>query len=140
MATAPGTAPLKQLVRAHLMADSAVAALVGARVYGVHLEDADAQTVLQSGPLVVYELLSGNLRWHGAVAIQTLEIYGYSKRSADEASVVYDAVTDSLQHECLSIPGITVTAIPREAQRPLDGYNTVLRAWFVRGRWTLEVV
>jgi hypothetical protein len=140
MATAPGTAPLKQLMRAHLLADSAVSALVGPRVYGVHLEDADAETVLQDGPLVVYELLSGSLRWHGAVAVQTLEVYGYSKRSADEASQVYDAVTDALQHECLNVPGIGVTAIPRETQRPLDGFNTVLRGWFVRGRWTLEVV
>ena len=140
MATSPPTRALKQLIRAHLMADPGVKALVDARVYGVHLEDADAGTVLQSGPLVVYELLSGNLRWHGAVAIQTVEVYGYSKRTADEASAVYDSVADSLQSECLKIPGISVTAVAREVQRPVDGYNSQLRAWFARGRWLLEVV
>lgn len=130
---------LKQLLRAYLQADAAVAALVGEHVYGVHLEDADAQTVLQSKPLVVYELLSGVMRWHKGVSIQTMDVYGYSKRSGDEASQVYDAVAEALQHQRVQVAGIDPVALPRETQRPLDGYNPVLDAWYVRARWTVEV-
>jgi hypothetical protein len=139
VATSVKTAEVKQLLRAHLLADSALAALVGGRVYGVHLEDADAQTVLQNGPMVVFEMLAGSLRWHGAVAIPTVEVYGYSKRSSDEASQVYDAVVDALQHERLTIGSLDVRGLARETQRPLDGYNTQIRAWFNRGRWAIEV-
>lgn len=140
MASTPGTAALKQLIREHLLANAAVVALVGTNVFGVHMEDADAGTVLKGSPMVVFEGLSGNLRWHGALATQTLEIYGYSKRNSIEASKVYDAVADAMQHECMKITGIPVTAVARETQRPLDGYNNNLNAWFVRGRWTLEVI
>jgi hypothetical protein len=137
---ASSTADLKQLIRTHLIADADVAALVGDRVYSAHLSDADAPTVLQDGPLVVFEMLSGVLRWHGAVAIQTFDIYGYSKRNNAEASRVYDAVTATLQHECVRVTGIDLAIVTRETQRPLDGYNQVLDAWFVRGRWTVEAV
>ena len=51
------TVQLKALLRRYLLADAAVSALVGERVYGAHLEDADAGTVLQAGPLLVYEFV-----------------------------------------------------------------------------------
>ena len=80
------------------------------------------------------------MRWHGGLATQTLEVYGYSKRNSIEASKVYDAVADAMQHECIKVTGLTTTAVARETQRPLDGWNSQLRAWFVRGRWTFEVI
>lgn len=135
---ASSTSELKQLLRNSLLGNTGVTDLVGTNVYGVHLEDADAQTVLTASPMVVFEMLSGSLRWHRAVATQTMEIYGYSKRSNSQASRVYDAVVEYLQHERLQITGIDVTALARESQRPVDGYNGVLDAWFVRGRWVFE--
>jgi len=137
---ASSIAELKQLIREHLIGVTAVEALVSDRVYGTHLEDADAQTVLTDGPLIVFELISGNLRWHGGVGAQAFELYAYSKRNNAEASIVYDAAVVAMQHECLQITGIDVSAVTRETQRPLDGFNGVLDAWFVRGRWVALTV
>ena len=137
--SASSTVQLKALLRRYLLADTAVAALAGERVYGAHLEDDDAGTVLQAGPLVVYEFVSGVLRWHAAVSLQTVEVYAYSKRSGDEAAQLYDACANALQHSRVIVDGVDPVALPRETQRPLDGYNARLDAWFVRGRWTVEV-
>jgi len=136
---ASSTNELKHLLRDHLLRDANVSALVGLNVFGAHLEDADAGSVLTSSPLVVFEMMSGHLRWHGAVATQVMDIYGYSKVSGDLAGRVYDAITLSLHHSCIRKTGIDVTALCRETQRPIDGYNPVVDAWFVRGRWTMEV-
>lgn len=136
---ASSTTELRALIRRYLLADASVAALAGERVYGAHLEDSDAGTVLTDGPLVVYEFLSGVLRWHAAVSIQTVEVYAYSKRSGDEAAQLYDACTDAMQHSRLAVNGVDPVALCRETQRPLDGYNGRLDAWYVRGRWTVEV-
>lgn len=137
--SASSTTELKQLIRRFLMADPTVSSLVGERVYGSHMEDTDAGTVLQSGPLVVFEFTSGSLRWHSAVSLQTVELYAYSKRSGDEAAQLYDAVTTACQHVRMTVPGVDPVALPREDQRPLDGYNPTLDAWYVRGRWVMEV-
>jgi len=136
---ASSTNELKQLVRRHLLADTTIKGFVGLNVFGAHLEDSDAGSVLQEKPIIVFEMLAGHMRWHGAVVIQTMDIYGYSKRSADEAGQVYDALTAAMHHECIRIDGIDITALCRESQRPLDGYNAFVEAWFVRGRWTMEV-
>jgi hypothetical protein len=130
---------LKHLLRAYLTAQADVKALVGDNVFGAHLEDADAQTVLEASPLAVYEFLSGVMRWHKGVALQTMDLYAYSKQSGDAASQLYDALTEALQHQRVIVAGIDPVALPRETQRPLDGYNAALDAWYVRGRWTLEV-
>jgi hypothetical protein len=137
--SASSTVQLKALLRRYLIADPGVAALAGERVYGAHLEDDDAGTTLQAGPLLVYEFLSGVLRWHAAVSLQTVELYAYSKNSGDEAAQLYDAAADALQHTRVAVNGVDPVALPRETQRPLDGYNPRLDAWFVRGRWTVEV-
>lgn len=130
---------LKQLIRRYLLQDPGVSALVSEKVYGVHLEDTEAGTVLQSGPIVVYEFISGQLRWHAGVSIQAVDLYAYSKRSLDEAGQVYDAVVEAMQHQRMQISGIDPVVLARETQRPIDGYNTQLDAWWLRGRFTLEV-
>lgn len=129
------TRHLRQLVRGTLMADPVMADLVAGRVYGAALEDSAAETTLASGPIAVFELLSGAARWHGHVATQSLELYGYSRESLDQAAEVYDAAFDALQHERLEIDGIPMCGLIREVQRPLDGFNDKIRAWYVRGRW-----
>jgi hypothetical protein len=131
---------LKQLIREFALNKSEITDVVGQSVFGVHLQDADAATVLQAGPIIVFEMIGGDLRWTGAVAVTTVEIYGYSKRSLAEATRAYDVWCEIMQHERLAIDGIDSTAVSREVQRPLDGYNQVLEAWYVRGRWAFEVV
>ena len=127
------TREAKKLIRAFLLTRPEIVALVDDRVFGAHVMDSDAETT--TFPLVVFEFLSGRASWDTAVQAQTLEIYGYSKRSADEASEIYDAVFDAIQHERLDVDGITVRALTREVQRPVDGWNQNVRAWFCRGRW-----
>lgn len=133
-------ATLKQILRGTLLADPTVSGLVSSRVYGVHLQSADAATVLTDGPLVVFEMLAGFAAWHGSVMRQTVEIYAYSKRSSDEATQVYDAAFNAIQHSRVSVDGVVMRALSREVQRPLDGWNNDLRAWFVRGRWSMSAV
>lgn len=118
------------------MADADIAAVVSGRVYGSHLSDSDVQSV--KFPLIVFEFLSGFARWHRGVQSQSFELYGYSKASMDEAAKVYDAAFDSLQHCRVRIDLIPdVGGIARETQRPVDGWNDKVGAWFVRGRWVV---
>jgi hypothetical protein len=132
------TRDLRQLIRLHLTTDATVKALVDARVFGRSLQDAEAGTVLAEGPLVIFEFLSGDALSSGQVAHQTLEVYGYSKRSLDEAAKVYDAVFESLQMSRLANTSIDMCGLAREVQRPVDGFNQDLTAWFVKGRWNVS--
>jgi hypothetical protein len=127
------TRDAKRLIRTFLLGKPEIVALVDDRIYGSHLQDSDVETV--EFPIVVFEFLSGRASWDTAVQAQTMEIYAYSKRSGDEASKIYDAVFDAIQHERLAVDGITVKALTREVQRPVDGWNQNVRAWFSRARW-----
>lgn len=127
------TREAKKLIRAFLLSKSEIVALVDDRVFGGHVMDSDVPTA--QFPLAVFDFLSGRASWDTAVQAQTMEIYGYSKRSADEASQIYDAIFDAIQHERLAVSGISVRALTREVQRPVDGWNQNVRAWFCRGRW-----
>jgi len=125
------------VIRGYLLADPAIATLVSDRVFTSHLEDADeANDILGDGPIIVFEFLSGSQRAHGSLQGQTFELYGYSKASSDEASRAYDLANDRLHEECCKITGIPMAGVTREIQRPVAQYNRVLRAWFMRGRWT----
>jgi len=130
----------KHLLREFLLRQSSITDLVGQSVYTSHLSDSDAGTVLQVNPIIILDFLSGNLRWHGAVEVQSAEFYAYSKKSAIDASRVYDALATILQHERLIVNGIDLSAVTREAERPIDGYSKHLDAWWLRGRWLIEGV
>lgn len=127
---------LKQLIRGFLIADSSVSGLVADRVFGSHLSDSDLQTLIY--PMIVFDFLSGSAAWTGAVQAQTLELYGYSKESGDEAGEVYDAVFDIMHHERIALSNVTTRALIFEIQRPIDGFNEATKAWFVRGRWQVS--
>lgn len=130
----------KQLVRAYLLEDAALRARVDGKVLSAHVESAEAQTMLQAKPLIVVELLSGFSRYFAALQDVTMEVYAYSKASQDEANDVYDAVYTRLQHECLMVANIDMQGVAREIERPLEGWNDDIRAWYARGRWTLKAV
>ena len=128
---------LRQVLRAHLIADTDVKALADTRIFGSHLSDADVQTVLY--PLVVIQFLSGFARWHRGVQSQSFELYAYSKADQDEASELYDTVFNSYQQSRVELAGIpNVCGICRETQRPVDGWNDKIGAWFARGRWVVN--
>lgn len=124
---------LQQVLRTGLLASAVLRTLVDDRVYGGHLEDAEAGTVVM--PLVIVELLSGFAMYNRSVSRTGFDLWAYSKRSADEAHEVYDASFRAVQAECLGVVGVGTHALARETERPVDGWNELLRAWFVRGRW-----
>jgi hypothetical protein len=130
----------KHLLREFLLRDSSITDLVGQAVYTAHLSDADAGTVLKLNPIIIIDFMSGNLRWYGAVEVQSAEFYAYSKKSSIDASKVYDAMANLLQHERLIVAGIDLAACTREVERPIDGYAKHLDAWWIRGRWLIEGV
>ena len=137
---AVSTVKTRQVIREFLLRNSEIEAMVGQGVFGAHMNSVDAGTVLQSSPMVIVEFDGGDLRWHGAIEIQFVEIYAYSKNSMIEAAKLYDLVCSAMQHERIAIDGIDISCIARENERPSDGYNKHVEAWFVRGRWLIEGV
>lgn len=131
---------LRQMVRTVLLADDELQNLLGGTgaVYSAHIQDADAGTVPM--PSVIFEFISGSSRWHGYVQSQVAEIYAYSKVGPDECTVIYDRLYDVLQHERLVQGGTgdPSTCVIFEVQRPVEGYNKTIRAWFIRGRWQIN--
>lgn len=127
---------LKQVVRGFLLLDSGIVAKVDDRIFGAHIMDSDAQTVAH--PMIVFDFLSGNARWHTGSQTQTIEMYTYSKVSGDEADEIYDLVFNLIQHECMTITGVTTRVLSQEIQRPVGGWNAATRSWFTRGRWQLS--
>lgn len=130
----------RHVLREFILRSPEMSALVGERVFSSHLSDADGGTLLKSGPLVIFNFDGGDLRWHGAVQIQFMHVYAYSKNSLIEAARVYDALCELIQHERIAVEGIDATLVTRENERPIDGYNKHVEGWFVRGRWIIEGV
>jgi len=132
---------LKQLLRHFLIDDPGIAALVSGRVFDGHLADTDAASALEAGDVLIFNFQSGQQRWHGAVQIQIFELWAYSPRGADQAAKLYGVANDVLQHARVFktgieiTPGTLLTGITQEVQRPVEGKNDVLSAWFARGRW-----
>lgn len=132
---------VKHLVRRVLMDDAGVEALVADRVYTSHRRDADVGDAVY--PMVVFEQLTGSGNISSAVQGMTLEVYAWSRVSAEEAAQVYDAVYAALQNAHLKIEGtdgggsplVSARGYARETERPLDGWAENQGAWFLRGQW-----
>jgi hypothetical protein len=127
---------LVALLRHHLLADSAVAAIVGGRVHGAHLQDADARTVAY--PLTVLELEGGFTRTASAYQNVTAYLYAYHRDSQGEALRLYDAMHAALQHQLLRRDGVPVAGYCMETARPDYGWNERCRAWYARGLWAVR--
>ena len=129
------TRTVRLLIRKTLLGSDEIQTLVGGRVFGSRLEDAKAIEQLGEGPILVFEFLSGNARSGGYVAGQTFELYGYSKRSLDQAAEIYDTAFEVLHESRLAVAGGAMCGVSREIQRPVEGHVDNLDAWFMRGRW-----
>jgi hypothetical protein len=133
-------AETKQLIRAWILADASLNAAVAGNVYGAHLASPDAGTVLDGAPLIVFEFVAGSGRYFREFETPGLELYVYSKGSADEAARIYDLLYVRLAAERIQVSGIGPCGTARESERPTDGFNEQLGAWFVRARWLLAIV
>jgi len=132
------SADMKQLIMETLLASAEVQAVVGDNVRGTHVDDADKATLLQDSAAIVFETLSGGSHYNRQITSSTIEVYGWSKKSQDEATRAYDAAFDALQAQRLALAGLTITALAREVQRPVEGHHAPDRSWFARGRWVIN--
>ena len=130
-------ADAKFLVRDVLLADATVASIVGARVYGAHLQDPDARSV--EYPLVVLDLRAGTAST-SSVSRATLDVWAYSRDSAGDALVLYDACQRALQQELVRRDGVGVAGYIVEQTRPNEGWNDNVRAYFAQGDFVLRTV
>lgn len=128
----------RQLIRDFLMRDPAMQALVQDRIHGRHLKDADIQNA--KFPACIFEFLSGSSHTNRLMDQPTFELYGWSKKSGDEASLVYDAAYNRLQSERVFVDGIDLCGWAVEVQRPVDIQLEAIGAWAVRGRWIITTV
>lgn len=128
---------LKLLVRTLLLEDSGVAAVVGGRVYGAHLQDPDARTV--EYPMVILDFRSGVARTSSYQSV-SMDLWAYHRASSGEALRLYDLCQKVLQQELLRRDGISVAGYAMELNRPAEGWNPSTRAYYSQGEFTLRAV
>lgn len=130
----------KHLIRTWLLADAALEAEVAGNIVGAHVKATDALTLLRDKPMVVFDTASGAQIYTAELESLSIEVYTYSKASADEAMRVYDLVAARLQGQRIKVDGIGPSGSAREVDRPVNGHNDVVDAWFLRGRWLFMVI
>lgn len=133
------TTVTKQLIRSVLLADATLRSRVAGVVAG-HLRSTEAATLLQAKPLIILEATGGFVRYWSALQDVTIELYAYSKASSDEALDVYDQAFAILQEACCHAANVPMRGITRELERPSDGWNDQVGAWYARGRWTIKAI
>jgi len=125
---------IKQLIRYRLLSQSAVTDLVSGRIYGAHFQDPDAQT--PTYPLIIIEWVgAGELQYSRAFQKMRMDIWCYDKTSSAAALNLYGQVQDALQQQRLAVTGITQKGVIRESQRPTEGFNNAVRAYYARGEF-----
>ena len=130
------TEQLKLLVRNTLLSDSTIAAIVGGRVHGGHIQTPDVGTA--DMPLVVIDFSAGFVDQPGAYQLVTMDVWCYTKSSSGDALALYDACFDALHMQTLRQDGIKAAGYARESIRPREGWNEVLRAYYSQGEFSLR--
>lgn len=130
---------VKHLIRRALLDDATVIGLVDDRVRSSHMINPDVEI---SYPILIIEFLSGFGRYQGTLQTISIDLYAYSEGGLTEAHQVYDAAYNALQAARLynGTEGngsriISAAGSMREIERPDEGYNDRLGAWWVRGKW-----
>lgn len=126
------------LVRAYLLGDTAIVALVGGRIVGGYAESPDMGTLAR--PCIAIRSLGAPRSFQGVIGELTIEIVAISAISASEARTLYDLVFARLQSEGLSVPGHDHRGLIRETEGGREGYWEKGRSYLVRGGWRLSVV
>lgn len=126
------------LLRLALLENAGVSALVGPNVRTSHVVAPDATLTY---PLVVVSELDGFGGYEGGLQSILVEVYAYSDESEAAARSLYDAVYSALHATRLYDPSATIAArgSARETGRPSPGWNEEVRAWYLRGVWTVVV-
>jgi hypothetical protein len=127
---------LKFLVRSTLMADASVSAIVADRVHGAHIQTPDTGTA--EFPLVVVEFLGGSVVSASGYQQVNADVWTYTRTSAGSALELYDAVHAALHQQLLRRDGVTVAGYSMEINRPDEGFNETVRAYYARGTYALR--
>jgi hypothetical protein len=128
----------QQIVRAALLGNAPVVALVGDRVRGSHAVDADATDPTYPGLVFAYS--GGDTIRSGVYADLTYGLTCYSRVSASEALAVYGAAANVLHSERLVLDGVAARVVAHETARPRIGWDEAHRAHYAVGRWRIQVL
>jgi hypothetical protein len=120
-------------LRALLLADATVTGLVRNRIRTAHVADGEALPI--DYPFVILAPIGGAGRYNGQVMNTAVEVLVYSKVSVSECLDVYQAVYAVLQAGRLYRDGITTRGVIRESDRPREGFNDGLVAWYTRSTY-----
>lgn len=128
----------QQVVRAALVGNAALAAVVSDRVRGSHAVDPDATD--PDYPLVVLAYSGGETIQSGVYADLTYGLTAYSRISAAEALATYGLAVNVLHSERLTLSGIAANLIVRETGRPVVRWDEAHRAHFAVGRLRVQIL
>jgi hypothetical protein len=127
-----------QVVRAALVADASVAAIVGDRVRGSHAVDPDATD--PTYPILVFAYSGGRSNRGGNYVDTTYALTAYSRVSADEALALCSKAANALHAQRLTLDGVSVNVIVHETARPTaPRWDEAHRAHFAVGRFRVQV-
>ena len=128
---------LKWLIVDVLISDAGITGMVADRVATEHEVPGENDLKTSEMPKIVIESISGNTRMHGAVQDVILHFYAYSRTSLNDAGDLYDKI-HTLMHQTrlAELTGVVkVRGVIRETERPDEGYNSDMNAYFYRGIW-----
>ena len=140
MGISVSTRQLRAVLRHNIVEDPAVYAICEGRVLSSH--GVDSENVTREHPAVILDLRGGSDFAQAPVGRREVHVYAYSNRNGDEALDLYEAVKEVLQRSGLTgrldengDPCEDVCAYGYEEEGPLESYNQLVHAWFVRGTW-----
>lgn len=136
MSTANDAYGVLQVVRAALVGNAAVAALVGDRVVVVYAQGADSEQ--PTYPLVV--LLpagGGKLSWGGHQQDLSVEVRVYAATAPGEALEIYNTLVVVAHGErlTLTVEGTERSCIVQEVARPSLAFDNAVRRHVAIARW-----
>ncbi len=143
MAISSPTSELREALRAALLADVAVVGLVENRVYTAHGRDTEEATRVH--PVLILDFRGGSSLPSAPVQQRRVDVYGYSNRSAGQSEQVYVAARAALQNrglhsgkvDALGDPCPSLCVYATETSGPVDGWNSLVDAWFTRGTFRI---
>ena len=124
---------LLQLVRLHLLSNSAVTDLVGERIHTTHFMDFD--DVTRQLPAVILELAGGSMAYNQNFQSATMFLYCYSAQNSAQTLDLMQACKNALHAERLAHNSIGMRGMLEESTRPIQGYNDSVRAWYCRSTY-----
>lgn len=128
----------QQIVRAALLADASLVAVVSDRVQGSHAVTPDSTD--PTYPLLVFAYSGGDTIRSGVLADLTYGLTVYSRISAAEALSTYGLAANALHAERLTLAGVDANVIAHETGRPRIGWDETHRAHYAVGRWRIQVI